>query len=91
MQYTLLSLLALLLALASAIYLKLPAKPLLLLCFLSIFFQLIFDNIMTWAGLWEFDFSQTLGLSLPFIPLENLLFGLALALFMVAGWEKAKG
>ncbi len=91
MQYTLLSLLAILLAWACALRSKLPLKPLLLLCFLSISFQLIFDNIMTWAGLWEFDFSQTLGLSLPFIPLENLLFGLALALFIVASWEKANG
>lgn len=90
MQYTVLAMIALALTLALAIRAKLPAKPLIALAFIAVISQLIFDNIMASAGLWKFDFSQTLGIAVPVIPLENLMFGLALAIATVVSWEKRK-
>lgn len=69
---------------------KLPAKLLLIAGFIVVFFQLIFDNIMTAVGLWVFDFSHTIGLAVPFIPVENLVFGLALMLATISSWEANK-
>lgn len=39
-------------------------------------FQLILDNYFTAQGLWTFNTSETLGIMVPFIPLENLFFGM---------------
>ncbi len=41
-------------------------------------FQLVFDNFFTARGLWLFDPTSLLGIFLPFIPIENLLFGFCL-------------
>jgi lycopene cyclase domain-containing protein len=41
-------------------------------------FQLLFDNYFTWKGLWVFDPHAVMGIFLPFIPIENLFFGLEL-------------
>lgn len=41
-------------------------------------FQLVFDNLFTWQGIWVFNPTEVIGIYLPFIPLENLFFGLAL-------------
>ncbi|QQR92926.1 MAG: lycopene cyclase domain-containing protein [Candidatus Iainarchaeum archaeon] len=41
-------------------------------------FQLIFDNYFTAQGLWVFDRAQVIGIFLPVIPIENLLFGVEL-------------
>lgn len=41
-------------------------------------FQLVFDNYFTSQGLWMFDVSKTLGIFIPFIPVENLVYGTAL-------------
>ena len=89
MQYTIVAVAALAITAALAIKMRLPAKPLLAASLLAVFFQLAFDNIMTAAGLWTFDFSYTLGIAVPAIPLENLLFGLALMLATVVSWEHA--
>ncbi|MEM4347993.1 MAG: lycopene cyclase domain-containing protein [Candidatus Anstonellaceae archaeon] len=90
MGYTLLSLLWL----GASVYLVVKARPnarkLAIAASVCIFFQLIFDNLMTWAGLWIFDPGQVLGIWLPFIPIENLAFGLALMFATVAFWELGK-
>ena len=69
---------------------KVNRKSLALACAISAFFQLIFDNYMTSLGLWAFDFSFTLGIAIPFIPIENLLFGTSLAIATIASWERLK-
>ncbi len=43
--------------------------------------QFVFDNWMAKIGFWHFNPSATLGVFVPYIPLENLLFGAALAWF----------
>ncbi len=43
-----------------------------------VIFQLIFDNYFTLQGLWVFNQSETLEIFVPFIPIENLLFGVVL-------------
>lgn len=43
-----------------------------------VLFQFVFDNYFTWKGLWVFDRTQVIGIFLPFIPIENLLFGMEL-------------
>jgi len=88
MQYTLFATVALVLSAALALRAKLPHGPLLALSLIAALSQLIFDNIMAAAGLWQFDFSQTLGIAVPVIPVENLLFGLALALATITSWER---
>jgi len=89
LEYTALSLLAFGLSLYYALAVrKLDKKSLLLVCIISIVFQLIFDNIMTALGLWIFDFSYTIGLKIPMIPLENLVFGISLTIATVASWER---
>ena len=44
-------------------------------------FQLIFDNFFTAQGLWIFNRAETAGIFLPFIPIENLLFGVEMLWF----------
>ncbi|MCX8174774.1 MAG: lycopene cyclase domain-containing protein [Candidatus Micrarchaeota archaeon] len=87
MQYTLMAVGALAAAAFLAVRARLAPKPLAALAAAALFFQLVFDNLMTAQGLWVFDFSHTLGIAVPTIPLENLLFGLALALATVVSWE----
>lgn len=53
--------------------------------------QLIFDNLTVWRGFWQFNDAATLGLRIPFMPLENLLFGLSLFFFAVWLWEMQQG
>lgn len=50
--------------------------------------QLIMDNLTTWRGFWVFDESQVLGLFVPFIPIENLFFGISLMLLSILFYEK---
>ncbi len=38
-------------------------------------FQLALDNYFTSQGLWIFNPQSVIGIFLPFIPLENILFG----------------
>jgi len=89
MEYTLLSIAALILSSYYALYIaKLDRTNLALTCAISVFFQLIFDNLMTSLGLWSFDFSYTVGLAVPVIPIENLLFGTSLAIATIASYER---
>ncbi len=89
MEYTALSVLAFALCLYYALaVLRLDAKRLAIISSISLFFQLIFDNYMTSLGLWSFDFSKTIGLAVPVIPVENLMFGIALTIATVASWER---
>lgn len=53
--------------------------------------QLVFDNVTVWRGFWQFNEAAISGIRVPFMPIENLLFGLALFLFTVLAWEKAGG
>ena len=41
-------------------------------------FQLVLDNYLTAQGLWIFDPHRVMGIYLPFIPIENILFGVEL-------------
>ncbi len=50
--------------------------------------QLIFDNLTVWRGFWQFKQAAISGVLLPWMPVENLLFGLALMLFTVLVWER---
>ncbi len=43
-----------------------------------VIFQLVFDNYFTVKGLWVFNPNEVIGIFLPFIPIENLLFGIEL-------------
>ena len=45
---------------------------------MALAFQLLFDNGMASIGFWQFNPAVTLGVFVPFIPLENLGFGAAL-------------
>ncbi len=56
---------------------------------IAILVQLVFDNLTVWRGFWHFNDAATLGVRLPFMPVENLFFGVALFLFTVAVWEIA--
>ena len=58
---------------------------------LAVCLQLIFDNITVWRGLWIFNHKELLGIFLPFIPLENLIFGVCLFLQTAIFYEKFKG
>lgn len=55
-------------------------------------FQLIFDNFFTAQGLWVFNASETVGIFLPFIPIENLFFGAEMLWFtlIVFEWSQRK-
>lgn len=44
-------------------------------------FQFILDNYFTAQGLWTFNKSETLGILVPFIPIENLFFGMEMLWF----------
>ena len=88
MEYFILSIVSIIIASFLALRIaKLDPKAIILVCAISVFFQLIFDNYFTYLGLWVFDFSHTLGILLPVIPLENLIFGISLTLATVASWE----
>ena len=92
MEYTLISFAVLLASIYYAVAIvKIDRKNLAIACLISAFFQLIFDNYMTSLGLWSFDFSYTLGMAIPFIPLENIVFGTSLAIATIASWERLKG
>ena len=49
--------------------------------------QLVADNLTVLRGFWHFNDAATLGIRIPFMPLENLFFGLALCLFTVLFFE----
>jgi len=49
--------------------------------------QLVVDNLTAWRGFWNFNMYMTLGVGIPVIPLENLLFGTALFYASVISWE----
>ncbi len=53
--------------------------------------QLIFDNATVRLGFWQFNEAAISGIRIPFMPVENLVFGLALFLFTALAWEKAGG
>jgi lycopene cyclase domain-containing protein len=48
-----------------------------------ILFQLVFDNFFTGRGLWVFNSSETMGIFVPIIPVENLFFGLEMVWFTI--------
>lgn len=52
-----------------------------------VFAQLVADNWAAARGFWVFNDSVTVGVRVPVIPLENLLFGTALFLCTVFFWE----
>lgn len=58
-----------------------PTPQMIYTTIIFLVFQLIFDNYFTAQGLWVFNASETLGIFLPFIPIENLLFGVEMLWF----------
>ena len=90
MEYTIMAVAAFALFAYLAFYSRLPKKPLAAGLGLAVLFQLVFDNLMTAAGLWIFNPAATLGIFLPYIPLENLLFGASLFLASAWSWENSK-
>ena len=42
---------------------------------LFLLFQLVFDNLFTFWGLWHFNAGEILGSYTPIVPIENLLYG----------------
>ncbi len=65
-------------------------KAVLLASFVAVAAQLVFDNLTVWRGFWHFNDVAMSGIRIPFMPVENLLFGLALFLFTVVMWECRK-
>jgi lycopene cyclase domain-containing protein len=57
---------------------------------LAILTKLVVDNITTWRGFWSFNSDMTLGIRVPVIPFENLLFGISLFYSSVISWEFSK-
>lgn len=55
--------------------------------FFAIFAQFVMDNLTAWRGFWIFNDAVTLGIRVPIIPLENLIFGASLFLFTILFWE----
>ncbi|MDP2666793.1 MAG: lycopene cyclase domain-containing protein [Candidatus Diapherotrites archaeon] len=55
-----------------------PTRRLVFTTGIFLVFQLVFDNLFTSQGIWRFNPNAVLGIYLPIIPLENLLFGTAL-------------
>ena len=49
--------------------------------------QLVVDNLTAWRGFWNFNRDMMLGMRVPVIPLENLLFGIALFYSTIISWE----
>lgn len=60
-----------------------------LLCALvvSILTQLVVDNLTAWRGFWSFSGQTMIGIRVPVIPFENLLFGIALFYASTVSWE----
>jgi lycopene cyclase domain-containing protein len=50
-------------------------------------FQLVFDNLCTFLGIWKFNSQHVLGIFVPFIPIENLIFGFELLSLSVILYE----
>ncbi len=50
-------------------------------------FQLLFDNLFTWQGIWIFNRAEVIGIFVPFIPIENLFFGFELFAFTIILYE----
>ncbi len=53
--------------------------------------QLVFDNLFTYFGIWEFNPQHVLGIFVPFIPLENLVFGQVLLWFTLVTYTHFGG
>jgi len=58
-----------------------PSSQMIYTTIIFLAFQLVFDNYFTIQGLWVFNPSETLGIFLPFIPVENLIFGVEMLWF----------
>lgn len=51
-------------------------------------FQLVFDNLFTYLGVWSFNSAETIGIFVPFIPIENLIYGQELLAFTIIFYRK---
>jgi lycopene cyclase domain-containing protein len=99
MEYTLLTMVGFFLVLGLDYFLQTKiirlSLKLVYTTIIFVVFQLIFDNLFTREGLWVFNKSETLGIFVPFIPIENLFFGIemlwfTLILFSFFSREKRK-
>jgi lycopene cyclase domain-containing protein len=54
---------------------------------LTILTQLVADNLTAWRGFWNFNEQAMIGVRVPVIPFENLLFGVALFYSSIISWE----
>lgn len=50
-------------------------------------FQFVLDNYFTSRGLWMFNSNQMVGVFIPFIPIENILYGFELLLLAIILYE----
>lgn len=55
--------------------------PMVYTTIIFVIFQLVFDNLFTWQGLWVFNTDETIGVLVPFIPIENIFFGVEMLWF----------
>lgn len=53
---------------------------------LALFAQLVSDNLLVWRGFWAFNDAMNSGVRLPYLPVENLLFGTALFTATLLAW-----
>ena len=58
--------------------LRVENKPFWLAAGIFLLLQLVFDNLFTAQGVWLFNRAETLNIVVPFIPIENLVFGFEL-------------
>lgn len=66
---------------------KFKSSAFLLITLVAIMAQLIMDNLTVWRGFWFFNEIHSIGVKVPFIPIENVGFGLALCWFVVLFFE----
>ncbi len=87
MGYTALAIIGFALGWLAAIKCGLERKLVIAGVAVAVLGQLAFDNYMSSLGLWQFAPQFILGILVPIIPIENLLFGASLFMLTVASYE----
>lgn len=67
-----------------------PTKRFLQTSLIVLGFQVVFDNYFTRQGLWSFNPNEIIGLFVPTIPIENLVFGMEMLWFCLIVYEYVK-
>ncbi len=58
--------------------LRLSNRPFWITALIFAAFQLVLDNYFTQIGIWTFNREEVIGIFVPFIPIENLVYGFEL-------------